>query len=188
MVTRKYTKDYRIETTVDLRGRLREKVVYCGAYYRLSEPQSTVRKHFKKLLLLTVLIILTVVLPMAIYNSYLNRFYVFLPHGFAVIPVYLCLAAMRRICMAKEKQITREHKDKIVLRLERAGMFLMVVSVLSLAVIPLYLVLEKPGVTEWLMMGLTLIRVALAYLLLPMHKCFAMEELPPTPEDTESSL
>ena len=90
--------------------------------------------------------------------------------------------------MAKDKQLTREHKDKIVLRLERAGVFLMVVSVISLAVIPLYLVLEKPGITEWLMMALTLIRMALAYLLLPVHKSFAMEELPQTPEDTESSL
>ncbi|MBR4309123.1 MAG: hypothetical protein IKT58_05970 [Oscillospiraceae bacterium] len=182
MVTRKYTKDYRIETNFDLRGRVREKVIYCGAYYCFSQPISTVWKHFKKLLILTALALLAVILPMAVQNSYLDRFYVFLPHGFAVIPVYLLCAAMRRIYMAKDRQVIREHRDKIVHRLEKAGVFLLVVSILSVAVLPVYLVLESPGLAEWIMMLLTVGRLALAWLILPMYKDFVMEELPSTSE------
>ncbi len=179
MVTRKYTKDYRIETILDRHGKLREKVTYCGSYYRFTEPFATVKKHLTRLVILTILLLVTVLLPMIVHNDYLNRIYVFIPHGFTVIPLYLFGTAIYRIITARDREVIREHRDKILFRLQRAGVFLLIVSILSVLVIPVYLILETPGVGEWSMMAMALLRMILAWFLFSAHKEFAMEERPP---------
>lgn len=183
MVTRKYTSDYRMEFSMDSRGRVREIPVYCGAYYRFEAEPEAVRKSTLWLIVLLLATAVTTLLPMLIRNEYAREFYAFLPQAFALIPLYMFAASLWRILTVKG-DVIREHRDRIVSRLHNASVFFLVVSVLSAVGAIAFLIIDEPGKTDWAMIAVNLLRLPIAWLFFPMGKRFAMKQVD-TPKTSE---
>ena len=183
VVTKKYTADYRMELSMDAKGRIREKPVYCGAYYRFEQPNESVRKSTVILVLALLAAAATVLIPMFIKNECVRQFYAFLPQAFALIPLYMFAASLLRIFSAKD-EVIREHKDKIVCRLRNASVFLMVVSVLSAAAAIAFLIIDTPVTKDYVMIVINFLRLPFAGLLLALRKRFEVTEID-TPKISE---
>ncbi len=184
MVTRKYTRDYRVELYVDHRGRIREKAVYCGAYYKFSAKPDVMKKRSLALAILSAAVLLTTVLPMFIWNTYMKQFYVFLPQALTFIPIYMLIAGIYRIYTAKT-EVTHEHCDKIANRISKAAVFLLVISIVALISAVVYCILGTPALRDWLLISTTVLRLLFAALLFSIRTKFAMEELPENPKRSE---
>lgn len=185
MVSRKYAKDYRLEPYLDPSGRIRDRAVYCGAYYVFVAPMPVIRKRMLWLIAATVLYTACVLVPLLTPNLLTRQMYVMLPQCFAMIPVYMFSAAIWRIATAV-KPVIREHKERIERRMRMAVIVALVFGAISLigAIAALYIV-DGSGATDWLVAVCSLIRTTLCILMLPLRTGFLMKESENTPKDSE---
>ncbi|MBE6927165.1 MAG: hypothetical protein E7467_01525 [Ruminococcaceae bacterium] len=178
MVSRKYTSDYTLETYMDGRGRLRERASYTGSYYEFCNDSASIRRSTWILAIGFTVLALCVFVPLIFGGEYAKQMYVFLPLAFGLIPLYLLAAAFRRILMVKGPVI-REHKDKIVARLNTAAAFMLIVSVLNLAAAVVYFIAVKP---DWAMGAFAVLGLCQSVQLFSFKKAFAMKEAPKNSE------
>lgn len=177
MVSRKYTKDYRIEPYLDRNGRLRDRSVYCGAYFTFDAPLPEVRRTMWLLAGLNLFITVTVALPMAFACSYFRQFYLVLPQAFLFLPVYFTWAGLLRVYTAKDK-VTREHRDKIVHRIPVASLFTLILSaVLGIGTV-IYACLGGLQGADYLAAVCSFLRLIPAIWAFLLRKRFPMKELP----------
>ena len=185
MVSRKYAKDYRLEPYLDSSGRIRDRAVYCGAYYVFEAPMPVIRRRMLWLIAATVMYTACVLVPLLIPNLMTRQMYVMLPQCAALIPVYMFSAAIWRIATAA-KPVIREHKERIVRRMRMAVIVALVFSGISLigAIVALCIV-DGLGATDWLVAVCSLIRTVLCVLILPLRTGFLMKESESAPKDSE---
>lgn len=123
MSYKKYASDYRLEESLTPRGKVQTKRIYQGVYYRFRETPEAVRSTGKKVLAGSVICCLLLLPTLFTANDLGRTFYVVLPVAAAFVPLYLLLAAARRL-LTGESPFTREHRDKTDKRLRSAGVCL----------------------------------------------------------------
>lgn len=111
MAGRKYAADYRIENHVLPDGKVEATRVYQGTWYSYVAEKEEIAR-LRKMLLGGAVGTLLLLIPMLLDNTRLGRtFYIVLPACFCLVPIYLLLAAVRRLGFADDP-FTREHRDK----------------------------------------------------------------------------
>ena len=123
MAAKKYVSDYRLEKHILPNGKVESIPVYQGTYFTFVYPADTIRRLRKQLLAVSG-IISVLLLPMLLDNTRLGRtIYVVLPAISTLVPLYLLLAAARRLGFP-EGPFTREHRDKTDRRIRGASVAL----------------------------------------------------------------
>ncbi len=182
MVSRKYTKDYRLEPYLDRKGRLRDRAVYCGLYYTFCDDRREVRRSACQLAALNAIATFSTVLPLCFPCDYFRQFYLVLPQAFLLLPLYFLWAALYRVFTAEEK-VTREHRDKIMNRIPVAGVFLLIFSVAVAVGSVVYAVIGSMRGADWLAAACAVIRLVPAVLIFRLRGKLRLEDVPILPED-----
>lgn len=131
MVTRKYLKDYRLEDSLDERGRLRTRAVYVGGDYVFSMPQRAGKRQRWTILLLNVacwLLFFGALLPSSTASYTL---YCVLPFVACVLTLLYESAAVGSLMTAKEP-LKREQADRLSGRLPTTALLTLIFSGVAL--------------------------------------------------------
>ncbi len=130
MVSRKYTKDYKVEYTENAKGKLRPIAIYCGDYYNFVKSDHAVNKAKYKLLVFSVISLISIVSTLCFETNALRTMYVSLPHAVSLFPLSFLLMAVYNVFMLK-RPYTREQNDKTVNRLKSSSLLLMIFTTLA---------------------------------------------------------
>jgi hypothetical protein len=127
MVSRKYIKDYKLEDSLDARGRIRSKAVYIGGDYGFERPDQATAKAKWTVLglnLIAWLLFIGALLP----NSLAARtMYCVLPLAAAAFPLGLGTMGVFALMTAQEP-MRREQADKISQGLPIASLLSLIFS------------------------------------------------------------
>lgn len=189
MVSRKYTKDYRVEAHLTKRGAIRDEAIYCGAYYRFARPKEEVSRSLRFLTAAELVSTAFAVFPMCVPCAYSKQMYVILPLVVSLLPIYLLFAGLYRVRTAGEKVI-HEHRDKIANRIPTGAFIQMLIAGLALIGTIVYIILGQLAPIDWVCSVLALLRAALSVLIFLHRHDFAMEDvsehLPATEQNPEN--
>lgn len=174
VVSRKYTKDYRVEARLTKRGAVRDEAVYCGSYFTFSRPREDVRRSLRYFSAAELGIALSVIVPMCFSCAYCKQMYVVLPLVLCLIPLYFLAAALYRVGTAGEKVI-REQRDKIANRFPAAALFQLIAAGLVFAGSVVFVILGEPDTIDWIFSALSVLRAAAAVWVFLHRREFAME-------------
>ena len=177
VVSRKYTKDYRVEARLTKRGAVRDEAVYCGDYFTFSRPRKDVRRSLWYLSAAELGIALSIILPMCFPCAYCKQMYVVLPLVLSLIPLYFLAVALYRVGTAGEKVI-REHRDKIANRYPAAALIQLIAAGLVLAGSAVFVIIGEPETIDWIFSALSVLRAAAAVLVFLHRRAFEMEPVP----------
>lgn len=178
MVSRKYTKDYRVEARLTKRGAVRDEAIYCGDYFRFSRPREDVRRSLRFLFSAELGIALSVILPMCFPCAYCRQIYIVLPLVLSLIPIYLLFSALYRVKTAGQKVI-REHRDKIANRFPAAALFqLITAGIVLVSSIVFLIIIDGLQAIDWIFSALSVLRAAVSVLIFLHRRDFAMEVAP----------
>lgn len=177
VVSRKYTKDYRVEARLTKRGAVRDEAVYCGKYFTFSRPREDVRRSLYSLSAAELGIALSVIVPMCFPCAYCKQMYVVLPLVLCLVPIFLLFSALYRVRSAGEKVI-REHRDKIASRFPMCALLQLIAAGLVLIGTVVFVIIGEPAAVDWIFSALSLLRVAAAVLIFLRRRDFEMEALP----------
>ena len=185
LVTTKYTADYRLENVVNPKtGKLVTKAVYRGDWFCFEKPAALVQK---RKILYTVLVGLIVVgfiaaLLLTGINERnqdtiaINQYYVIIPFMALMFPAFFMGAAAFRMWRATDK-VTREHRDRIVMRFTSSGISAAVLAGISLIGHIVSWAINGETVTDIIFLGITVMILAASILVfvfrsdLSMIKC-----------------
>ena len=177
MVSRKYTKDYRVEARLTKRGAVRDEAIYCGEYFSFSRPREDVRRSLRSIFAAELGIALSVALPMCFSCAYCRQIYIVLPLVVSLIPIYFLFTALYRVRTAGEKVI-REHRDKIASRFPAAALFQLIAAGLVLVGSIVFIILAPLQTIDWIFSALSVLRAAASVLIFLHRRDFAMETVP----------
>lgn len=177
MVSRKYTKDYRVEARLTKRGAVRDEAIYCGRYFTFSRPREEIRRSLMLLSAAELGIALSVIAPMCFPCSYCRQMYVVLPLVLCLVPIYLLFTALYRVKTAGESVI-REHRDKIADRFPTGALLQLIAAGLVLAGSVVFIFLGELQTIDWIFSALALLRVGAAVPIFLRRRSFDMEPLP----------
>lgn len=174
MVSKKYTKDYRVEARLTKRGAVRDEAIYCGEYFTFSRPREDVRRSMWLLSAVELGIALSILAPMCFPCAYCRQMYVVLPLVLSLIPVYFLAVSLYRVWTAGEKVI-HEHRDKIANRFPAFALLQIIAAGLVLAGSAVFVIIGEPDVIDWIFSALSVLRVAASVLIFLHRRDFAME-------------
>lgn len=169
MAGRKYAADYRIENHVLPDGKVEATRVYQGTWYSYVATKEEIAR-LRKMLLSGTVGILLLLIPMLLDNTRLGRtFYIVLPACFCLVPIYLLMAAVRRLGFA-EDPFTREHRDKTDRRIRVSSVALTVLLAVSCIGCLVLGILKGFASDEILCMVCLLLALGVSLWLLPHRK------------------
>lgn len=174
MISKKYTKDYRVEARLTKHGRVRDEAVYCGEHFRFARPIEDVRRSFRYLAAAELVMALLTILPMCFPCNYCKQMYVVLPLVLSLIPVYLLLTALYRVRAAGETVI-REHRDKIANRFPAGALVQLIMAGLVFAAGVVFVFVGELRTIDWIFCALAGLRAVLAVAVFLRRRDFAME-------------
>ena len=130
-MTRKYAKDYRVETRLNAAGRRETVAVYEGAYYFFSCSAQELKARKLRCAVLAVLADLFLAALLVFSNHFHpeHRFLV-LPEAFAVLPAGIVLNCVSAFCFAR-KPVERRVRDKLGSTFPAAALALAILAALS---------------------------------------------------------
>lgn len=131
MVSRKYTKDYRVEYELDSSGKPRPKTVYTGAWYVPVSPADELRAGAKRALLLTAGGWAACLLPLFPPSLAGHTAYVIFPHAMLPLPLYYMSAAAYAMLRCPAR-LNRREADGISHRFPSAALWLLILSCAAL--------------------------------------------------------
>ncbi len=111
MVSRKYTKDYRVDYEQGKRGRIKTKTYYVGDYYTFVSTRDQV-KRTKRIYLICVIACIVSFASFAIQSTASHTMYVAIPQALAVFPLFYLVMGVYNLFVL-EPPFTREQSDKI---------------------------------------------------------------------------
>ena len=130
MADRKYVSDYRLEDYVGPDGRRRQRRVYEGKYFRFVLAPERICS-FGLVLLGQVALAALLLMPLLFNNTKIGRtFYVVLPMGFSLVPMFQLGAVSFRLRKLPEK-LTRQQRDLTDIRLRRSSVGLLVLEAMT---------------------------------------------------------
>lgn len=127
MLSSKYVKDYRMDTSVDDRGKTREEMVYIGPLYCWDMPEEVFYRLKRQYLAGSILAWLVFVASLWPYSEISRIWYVILPYCCLLFPLFFISVAVHNMISAP-CPFSREKKDKTVGRLKGSFMAGMVLS------------------------------------------------------------
>lgn len=180
MASKKYAKDYRLESRVQGKGRVKTEAHYCGSYYTYEAPERVARLGRRLPLLAAIATACTLgtLLPSC---GYMRTLYTTIPMLVLLPSLYMLWAAFLRIKILK-LPATREQRDRITNNLSGGGVLLLVTSILASLCGVAYLIWGGPQGWDYGCFVMELIRIPCAVLLFRMRKDANMTELPKEPE------
>jgi len=177
VVSRKYTKDYRVEARLTKRGAVRDEAIYCGAYFKFSRPREAIRRCLRFHSAAELGIALSIIAPMCFPCAYCKQIYIVLPLVLSLLPVWFLFMALYRVQTAGEKVI-REHRDKIANRFPTAALFQLIAAGLVLIGTVVFIIIGALQAVDWIFSALALLRAAAAVPIFLRRRDFAMEVVP----------
>lgn len=175
MAARKYVSDYRLEKHILPNGKVESIPVYQGTYFTFVHSDQIPR--LRRTLLVTCAAVFGLLIPMLLDNTRLGRtLYVVLPVVCTLAPLYLLLAAARRLGFP-EDPFTREHRDKTQNRIQGASMALTVCLALSCAGTVLHFALHGVAANEIFAAACMLLSLAASIPLLKIRKLALTKEV-----------
>ena len=130
MSAKKYASDYKLEPYKTSDGKVKDRRVYTGTWYRFVNSPLIIKRLRLELFIGCSAIIL-LLLPLLFANNSLGRtIYIVLPCAAAFVPLYLLMAGALRLTNPEEK-FNRENRDKTDLRISGAGLILPVFLAVS---------------------------------------------------------
>lgn len=103
MARKKYARDYRLNESLDERGRIRTEAEYIGVYYRYVSGAETARGALKTLLGFTVLAWALFLCSLLPHSTASLTMYVMLPYLFTALPLGMMTAALLQLHAAGER-------------------------------------------------------------------------------------
>ena len=177
MISKKYTKDYRVEARLTKRGAVRDEAIYCGDYFTFTRPREDVRRSFRYLTAAELGMTLLAILPMCVPCAYCKQMYIVLPLVLSLIPIYLLLTALNRVRTAGES-VTREHRDKIANRFPTGALLQLILAGIVLAGSIVFVFIGELLTIDWIFSALAVLRAAASVLIFLRRREFAMEPAP----------
>ena len=108
MARRKYVKDYKLNQSVDERGRLRSEPIYVGSYYVFRESAADVKAQAKKSLAACIGAWAAFIGSLFLNTGAMRLFHVSLPYAFTAIPLWLLTSVTIKAYKASGKL---QHRD-----------------------------------------------------------------------------
>lgn len=131
MARRKYVKDYKLNQTVDERGRLRSDPEYVGSYFVFKESLDKVREQAKKCLIACGIGWTAFAASLFLNTGSMRLFHISLPYAFTAIPLWLLTDVTIKALKAKGKMQHRE-SDEMNQKYPGASMWTAVLTVFAL--------------------------------------------------------
>lgn len=135
MVSRKYTKDYRLENQLDGHGRLVTRPVYCGVRYAFISDAAVLRRLCVIMTLTTALYWIFFWLGLAQSCGALRRWYVSVPFFCGFLPAAFLSGSLyylwRYSSAPPAEGFTREQKDRIYDRLSPCSLIMLIFAALA---------------------------------------------------------
>ena len=108
MATGKYVKDYKLNQTVDEKGRLRSEPEYIGGYFVFTEKPETVKKQASRSLIACGGAWVSLLGSMLLNTGAMRLINVSLPYAFTAIPLWL----LTSVCIKARKTAGKmQHRD-----------------------------------------------------------------------------
>lgn len=176
MSSRKYASDYRLENHITSEGKVESTPIYQGKYFTFVEPAEQISR-LRKMLILSVALILLLLLPMLLDNTRLGRtIYIVLPAFSSFVPIYLLIASIRRLFL-KVDPFNRENRDKTDKRIRGACVALVVCLALGCAGCLVHFILNGFAVKELLCVVSLFLALGVSVVLLPWRKLARTREV-----------
>ena len=130
MISRKYTKDYKVEYVENSKGKLRAVATYCGEYYKFDSNDIELKKNKKKFILFSVVTFVTLMSSLCFNSLAAHTIYVSLPHVICLFPMSFQLISAYNLCVLKTPY-TREQNDKTVNRQKGSSLIMMIFTTIA---------------------------------------------------------
>lgn len=150
MVSRKYTKDYRLENTIGPNGKIITVTVYCGKYFAFSEDMSTLLQARKKMFVSLLCYWAFFWIGLVFNSGSMRQLYVALPYFFGFLPaIYLTSSVIylnKYTRRPPEKGFTREQRDKLCDRMAQSSFAALILSVVSTVGMVIFFILKYKSI------------------------------------------
>lgn len=131
MARKKYVKDYKLNQTVDERGRLKSEPEYVGSYFVFSESADTVKAQAKKSLAACGIAWAAFAASLFLNTGSMRLFHISLPYAFTAIPLWLltdvCIKAMKTVGKLQHRE-----SDEMTQKYPAASMWTAVLTIFAL--------------------------------------------------------
>ena len=148
VLTNKYTKEYRIETEKDNKGKVHEKSVYIGPLFLLKTEEKKKRKIIFRMSVLSIVSLALFVSGLWNHSVFMHVFYISIPSICLGIMVYFYVTGCFYLWGRKEKY-TREQKDKSGDRIKVGGMIGLLLGGGTLLCVAVNSILYRPELELW---------------------------------------
>lgn len=186
MFSKKYTKDYRLEPSMNARGRLTDETIYCGAYYDFRAAPAQRKKSAAVLLVQTLLAVATMSVPLFSNGDYARKFYLFLPLALLLVPCYLLILALVRL-RTYRPPLTRKQSDLLAGRARFGALLLLLFGAAGAVASTVYYFLEAPRGLDALACALSIVRLADGIWAFSTRRAFEMVALDPPSKSEEGA-
>ena len=172
MISGKYNRDYRLETFLDEKGKMRTKAVYCGDNYFYKNPEKNTEQSRRLVGIISILTWIIWFFALVTDSSVFRKFYVVMPYVFIPIPLYYLCCGSLKIWLKKEP-FTHEQADHINNRLPGGAMVTVILSGISLIGVVVKVILDGTGKGDILFVLIVILLVAVCLFLYQRSKILA---------------
>ena len=131
MARKKYVKDYKLNHTVDERGRIGSKAEYVGAYYVFRESKDAVKKQARKSLIACAAAWAAFAASLFLNTGSMRLLHISMPYAFTAIPLWMLTGVSIKALRIKGKLQHRE-SDEMNQRYPATSMWTAVLTLFAL--------------------------------------------------------
>lgn len=177
-------REYRVESHLDPKGRVRRFAVYTGEYFSFTHPRGEVERCIRLCAVCATLIALSLLAPLLVKNRYIEQFYTMVPLLAAAFPLCYVFSALWRAHGAPSA-VSRRSRDRIDRRICVAALWLLILSAAQLPGSVIYLIFFEAAAVDWVFAALAPIRLLPALLLFARRSTFSMAQTDAAPPEGE---
>ena len=146
MVSKKYTKDYRLENTIGKDGKIVTVTVYCGEYYGFIADKDKLRRARAYIVLSCLFYWVFFWLGLAFDSGSMRQLYVSLPYFIGFLPaVYLSSSVYYLVKYTRrplEKGFTREQHDRVYERMAQSSFVTLLLAAFAAVGVVFYFIFK----------------------------------------------
>ena len=131
MARKKYVKDYKLNQTIDERGRISSKAEYAGAYFVFKESKETVKSQAVKSLTACGIAWAAFIASLFLNTGSMRLFHISLPYAFTAIPLWL----LTDVCFKARKtegKLQHRESDEMNQKYPASSMWVAVLTLFAL--------------------------------------------------------
>lgn len=149
VVSKKYTKDYRIENVLLPNGRVVSRPVYCGKYYGFSATPRNVRRARLSMTISMTAYWVFFCAGLCFRSGAMKQWYVSLPYFCGFLPAAFLTSSLYYLWLYTQNPpapgLTREQKDRLYNRISQCSFTMLLLGVLAAAGLLIYYLLGAAG-------------------------------------------